>query len=281
VSSTPSHRTTSRVYDSALPGLPLVEELTELIRYRDLVRQLIHRNLTSRYKRSVLGIAWTMLNPLLTMAILALVFSQLFRFAVENYVVYLLAGLVFWNFFGQTTTFAMNELVWGGSLLTRIYVPPAVFVVASLGTGLVNLLLSLIPLVVIMLVTGVPLTLSLLSVPAAIVLLAMYTIGVGLLMSTLALFFADVSDMYQIVLVTWMYLTPIIYPKKVLPESYRWLLTNFNPIYHLLEVFRTPFYHGWMAGPKTWGVATGVAVGSLIVGWYVFSRKSREFAYRV
>ena len=78
-----------------------------------------------------------------------------------------------------------------------------------------------------------------------------------------------------------MYLTPIIYPKEVIPESYRWLLTNLNPAYHLLEVFRSPFYNGWMAGPKTWVVAIGVAVGSLIVGWYVFSRKSGEFAYRV
>jgi len=269
------------VYDSAHRGLPLVEEAVEVVRYWDLVVELVRRNLTSRYKRSVLGIAWTMLNPLLNMAILALVFSHLFRFAIENYVVYLLAGLVFWNFFSQTTTFSMNELVWGGSLLARIHLPPAVFVVAALGTGLVNLLLSLIPLLIVMLATGAPLTWALVIVPLAVLFGSMFAMGVSLLVSTLALYFADVADMYQIVLLAWMYLTPIIYPKEIIPESYRWLLTNINPMYHLVEVFRTPFVHGWTAGYKTVTAAGAVALVTLVIGWYFFSQKSGEFAYRV
>jgi ABC-type polysaccharide/polyol phosphate export permease len=269
------------VYDSARRGPPALEELQEVVRYWDLVVQLVRRNLTSRYKRSALGIAWTMLNPLMNMAILALVFSQIFRFALENYIVYLLAGLIFWNFFSQTTIFAMNELVWGGGLLARIYLPPATFVVAALGTGLVNLLLSLVPLLVVMVVTGAPLTGSLLFAPVAIVIGAMFALGISFLVSTLALYFADVADMYQILLLAWMYLTPIIYPKEIIPESYRWVVTNINPMYHLVEVFRSPFVNGWMAGYKTLGLAAGIALVTLVVGWYVFSRQSSEFAYRV
>ena len=268
------------IYDSAQRRSPLVEELVELIRYRDLLAQLVARNIKMRYKRSVLGIAWTMLNPLLMMIVLALVFSSIFRFTLENYLVYVLSGLIFWNFFAQTTNSAMSELVWGGSLLTRIYVPRAVFAASALGTGLVNLFLSLVPLIIIILATGAPLRPSIIFLPIAILLTAAFALGVGLLLSTLAVYFTDVVDMYQIALTAWMYLTPVIYPKEIIPEHLRWLF-NLNPLYHLLEVFRAPIYIGWLAGPKTLAAAGLAASVSLLIGWWFFTKRADEFSYRV
>ncbi|HEB65785.1 MAG TPA: hypothetical protein ENJ02_09625, partial [Chloroflexi bacterium] len=136
-------------YDSANRPHPLVDEILALIEYRELVVQLVERSIKARYKRSVLGVAWTMLNPFLTMVVLTVVFSQVFKFTTENYPVYVLSGIMAWNFFAGTTTSAMGEMVWGGGLLNRIYVPKAVFAVAALGTSAVNLFLSLIPLFVI------------------------------------------------------------------------------------------------------------------------------------
>src|SRR5687767_10333494 len=127
------------VYDSARRGSAPLEELQSAWQYRDLIAQLISRDVKARYKRSVLGIAWTMLNPLLMMAILTLVFSEFFRFEVRHYPVYLLSAMIMWNFIGQTTTAAMSHLLWGGQLMTRIYVPRTVFALAATGTGLVNL----------------------------------------------------------------------------------------------------------------------------------------------
>jgi len=268
------------IYDSAARRIPLVEELLELIRYRDLLYQLIARNIKTRYKRSMLGILWTMLNPLLMMLVLTMVFSKLFRFSTHYYAVYALAGLILWNFFAQTTTAAMSELLWGGSLMTRIYVPRAIFAVSALGTGLVNLVLSLLPLLLIMIITGVPLTPSLVILPVPILLVAMFALGLGLFLSTLAVYFADVLDMFQLLLMVWMYLTPIIYPKDIISEQYRWLF-NLNPMYHLLEIFRAPIYIGWLAGPKTVAAAGLVAILSLAFGWWFFARKADEFAYRV
>src|SRR5262249_417283 len=149
--------------------------------------------------------------------------------------------------FAQTTSAAMSELLWGGSLLHRIYVPRAIFAVTALGTGLINLLLSIIPLIVIMLVTGVPLTPSLIFLPVPIILVAMFALGLGLFLSTLSVYFADVLEMFQILLSIWMFLTPIMYPKDVIPEQYRWFF-NLNPMYHLLELFRAPIYIGWLSG---------------------------------
>ncbi|MEJ2563803.1 MAG: hypothetical protein P8Z42_14115, partial [Anaerolineales bacterium] len=133
----------SRVYDSAARAKPFYEELQALVRYRDLIGQLIARSVKVRYKRSFLGVAWTMVNPLLTMAVLTLVFANIFRFPGQDYALHVLSGLLIWNFFAQSTTAAMNDLVWSGGLLGRIFVPKAVFAVSALGTGLINLVLAL------------------------------------------------------------------------------------------------------------------------------------------
>ena len=268
------------VYDSAQRQLPVIAEIKELYQYRDLLFQMIARNIKTRYKRSVLGILWTLLNPLLMMVVLTFVFSHVFRFQAVNYPVYALCGLVLWNFFAQTTTGAMSELLWGGSLMQRIYLPRGIFAACALGTGLVNLLLSLIPLVLLMVVTGAPLRPAILFLPVPLVLTALFALGVALFLSTLAIYFSDVVEMYQIVLTAWMYLTPIIYPKEVIPPAYQWAL-RLNPFYHLLELFRAPLHAGVLAGPKTLGAAALASLLTLAFGWWFFARKADEFAYRV
>src|SRR5213083_1587008 len=115
----------------------MLTALREIVRYRSLLRDLVARDLKVRYKRSVLGVAWTMLNPLLMMAVLTLVFSQLFRGDIRHYAVYLLSAQLIWTFFAQTTTQAMSHLAWGGPLITKIYLPRSVFAVSQVGTGLV------------------------------------------------------------------------------------------------------------------------------------------------
>jgi ABC-type polysaccharide/polyol phosphate export permease len=130
-------------YDSAKRGSVALEELRGLWQYRDLVIQLVRRDIVSRYKRSVLGIAWSMLNPLGMMAVLTIVFSQFFH-STESYPVYILSGLIAWNFFAFATSEAMTQIVWGAALLRRIYMPRTAFVVSTVGAAMVNLVLSLV-----------------------------------------------------------------------------------------------------------------------------------------
>jgi ABC-2 type transport system permease protein len=268
------------LYDSAIRRVPLYAEAVELYRYRDLLVQLIARNIKTRYKRSILGILWTLLNPLLMMLVLTFVFANIFQLRAQNYAAYALSGLILWNFFSQTTIGAMSELVWGGSLMSRIYMPRSIFAATALGTGLVNLALSIIPLFVIMLVTGVPIRPALLFLPIPVLLVAMFAFGVALLISTAAAYFADILEMYQIVLIAWMYLTPIIYPQDIIPLRWRWFY-KFNPMYHLLEAFRAPLYDGRLPGIGTLGASALVAAVALAVGWWFFARKADELAYRV
>ncbi|MGH9842013.1 MAG: ABC transporter permease [Blastocatellia bacterium] len=271
---------TTLVYDSAERRLPVLDQFRELVRYRDLLKHLIVRNIKTRYKRSALGILWTLLNPLLMMLVLTVVFASIFQIRMERYAVYALTGLILWNFFAQTTSNSMSELLWGGNLMSRIYMPRAVFAVTALGTGLVNLLLSLVPLVAIMVLTGAPPGASILFLPVPILLTAMFALGVALFLSRLAIYFADVLEMYQILLTAWMYFTPIIYPKEIAPAHLR-VLFNFNPMYHLVETFRAPVHQGTYAGVKTLSAAAAVSAITLILGWWFFSRKADEIAYRV
>jgi ABC-2 type transport system permease protein len=275
----------SPVYDSSRRSFRIVDEFVELWQYRGLLGQMILRNVKTRYKRSLLGVGWTLLNPLLVMAVLSLVFSELFKtLNVEHYPVYLLSGLVLWNFFAQSVMASMNELVWGSNLIKRIYVPRSIFAVAAVGTGLVNMLLAIIPLFIVMLAMGHRFTSALFFLPIAVLSSCLFVLGMALLLSTIAVFFTDVIDMFQVVLTLWMYVTPVMYPKELIlgrSESYAKLILDLNPMYHLLEVFRAPIYLGWVSGYKTLLVATGSSLAVFVVGWIVFSLKSDHFAYRV
>ena len=271
---------TKPTYDSAAHISPALEEFREVHRYRYLVGQLIRRDILSRYKRSVLGVAWTMLNPLGMMIILSIVFSQLFQM-IESYPAYLLSGLIAWNFFSQGTNAAMSGLVWGGSLLHRIYIPRTVFGISAIGTALVNLLIALVPLVAVMLFTHAKIHISILFMPVSILILCGFALGFGLILSTLAVYFPDVSEMYQIVLTAWMYLTPIIYPEEIIPAVLLPIIQKANPMYSLITLFRLPIYDGRFPTLAEILPALLWSAGTLVIGWIFFNSKSDEFAYRV
>jgi ABC-type polysaccharide/polyol phosphate export permease len=267
------------IYDSAQLIPHALQELKEAVRYRHLLYQLVRRDILTRYKRSYLGVAWTMLNPLGMMLILSFVFSNIFG-ATRGYPAFILSGLIVWNFFSQSTTGAINSLVWGGGLLQRIYVPRASFGLSAVGSGVINLALAFVPLVIVMVATGTPLKITAVFAPISLLLFACFTLGLGLAISTRAVYFPDVVEMYQVILLAWMYLTPIIYPETVIPVKYQ-LLLHLNPMYYLVKLWRLPLYDGrWPTWGEFWPAAA-IAIGMLLVGWFFFTSKSDEFAYRI
>jgi ABC-type polysaccharide/polyol phosphate export permease len=269
-----------KVYDSTKVGIPAVSELVELWRYRDLLKFMVINSIKTRYKRSVLGVVWTLLNPLLNTLVLSIALSAIMRFQVDNYPIYLLVGLIFWNFFSQTTVTATHTLIWGSGLLKRVYIPRTIFAVSVLGNGLINILLSLIPLTLIMLAMQHPIQSVLVFLPLPVLLLAMFTLGVALLVSTLAILFVDIVDMYSVILSAWFFLTPIIYPLSIVPENIR-IYIQWNPMNVMVGMFRSLLYYGEMPSLTTLGTAGIIAITTLVIGWIVFSYKVDELAYRI
>ncbi len=269
----------SFVYDSDRCPPAFLAELLELIRFRDLVWQWSSRNLKLRYKRSALGVVWTLLEPLLLMVILAIVFSTAFRFPIDHFAVYLLSGMLVYNFVSRSTVQMVEEIIAAQSLATRIHVPRSAFGVASIGTHLVNWLISLVPLAGIMLFFGHGFSWSLLTLPVGMLLTALFALGVGLMVATLGAFFHDFLISYQVLLTAWLYATPIIYPFEIVPERYRGLF-RLNPLLHLCELVRAPIYDQRLAAASTWAICLAVSVGTLVLGWWIFTRWRMAFDYR-
>jgi ABC-2 type transport system permease protein len=267
-------------YDSANRPPAFLEELAALWVYRDLVRQLVLRDIKIRYKRSVLGVAWTMLNPLLSMLVLTIVFSELFRFELPAYPVYILSGAIIWNFFAQSTTMAMQQFIWGGQLMTRIYIPRTVFAISAVGTGLVNVVLALVPLLVIMIIAGARPHATMAFLPVALFFAAAFATGVGLILSSLAAIFPDVVDMYQVLLTAWYFLTPVFYPEAIVPGAMRlWL--QLNPMHHIVAAFRAPIYYGRLPSAQALGAVAVVSLATLVAGWAIFTSQAEKLVYRL
>lgn len=256
--------------------------MLEIFRYRDLVAALVGRELKVRYRRSAIGFLWTMLQPLLMMLVLQVVFSAAFKTEMTGgrYAVYALAGILFWNFFSQSIVASMNSLRGNAQLLRKVPVPKSVFPVATVLSGVVNLVLALAPLLVILLLTHHPIRPALLFLPVSIALAALFTLGAGLLLSPLAVFFSDTVEMITVLLSVLFYLTPIIYPKGIVPERFL-AVVRFNPLRSILEVFRDPIYYGKVPPLSHLAVSLGIAVFAFLLGAVAFQRSSDRIPFYI
>ncbi len=256
------------------------DEVHDLAAHANLLIELVHRDLTVRYKRSIFGFLWTLLHPLLLMGIFTVVFSHLFRRETPHYETYFLSAYIAWNFFSQTVTNAMASVAWNGPLMKRVRVPRSIFTLSSIVSGLVNLVLSMFALLVIMLIVRAPLFPSLFFVPISLLIVGIFTFGVSLALTALSVFFADVREMVQAGLPALLYMTPVIYPVSIVPVSLRWIVER-NPLTYLIEIVRAPIYYGQLPSPQTIAAALVLSLLSLLCGWLIFRRLAPSFEGRL
>ncbi len=251
-------------------------ECAAVLRRWELLVNLVARDLTVRYKRSLLGFLWSFLHPLIFMVVLTLVFGTLFAQRTPNYSAYLLSAYLAFQYFLQTTTKAMASMAWNGPLLKRIYVPASIFPLSVALSGLVNLYLSFLPMFLVMAVLGVPFSWSLLFLPVGGLLLFGFVLGCSFGLCSLAVYFDDVRLMYEAGIYSVMYLTPIFYPLEIVPERFRPIIFA-NPLYYYCELIRQPVFSGQLPSGHTILIALIWAVVMLIVGWQVLRRLSPGF----
>ena len=266
------------LYDSAAPRSWALEEARALWKYRGLVHELVVRDIKVRYKRSVLGIAWTMLAPLLNMVALTLVFSTILKQQIANYPVFFMTGAIFWAFFSQTTSTAASQTQDSNEIAKRIYIPRSVFVASAIGVGLVNLALSIVPLLIILMVTHFPIYTTWFFLPVAVAIETLFAAGVGLWLFTFASRFSDVREMYVVIVQTWFFLTPIVYHPAIVPPKFRFALW-LNPLYYLVQTFRKPVYDGVLPSVALVAVSAGLALVVFVSGWIYFARRAERFAF--
>ncbi len=264
-------------YDSDQARRPLLSEMRNLWDYRDLVRLLVRRDLTVRYKRSTLGVWWTLLNPLLTTLILWMVFGNFFRFETPGvpFIVYLLSGILLVTFFSQSVIASGSAIVNNAGILSKVFVPPEVFSFSAAVAAAVNFVISLIPLVILQLANGLGIPWTVVLIPIPVLSLLALGAGVGLLVASAAVFFFDVLDLTAVLLQLLSYLTPTFYPITIVPDRFLWVI-YLNPLYSYLVVFRGFMYEGAFAPGWNFAYMVGSALAALLVGIYVFSRSWRN-----
>ncbi len=251
-----------------------------LKRYGFLIKQIVRRDFKVKYKRSILGMLWSLLNPLLTMTVQYVIFSQLFRGNIENFPVYLLSGTVIFGFFTESAGMALMSIVSNATLITKVYVPKYIYPVTKVLSALINLFLSMVPLFAMMLATGEEITKAFLLIPLVLLCVLVFTIGVGMLLSALMVFFRDMQFLWSIISMLWMYLTPLFYPENIIPEQYQFLHT-FNPMYYYVKAFRTIVMDGVSPEPKMYALCALMAFLALILGAVVFKKTQDKFSLNI
>ena len=244
-----------------------------------ILSQLVGRDFKLKYRRSALGVAWSVLNPLLMMAVMAAVFSTLMRFssdAIPSYPLYIILGNVTFVLMSDSTSQGMGSIIGAASLLKKVKVSRWVFPVEKVLFGVVNFVFSLIAVLVVMLFVQVHPTWTVVMLPVFLLYITVFCCGLSMLLSALSVFFRDVMHLWGVVLTAWTYATPLFYPIEILPD---WMLKveRFNPMFHYVAYIRELLLYQRMPTLRLNIICIGFAVISLVVGLLVFRKAERQF----
>lgn len=249
-----------------------------LRRYRFLIEQMVARDFKTKYKRSVLGIFWSFLNPLLMMLVQYFVFSNLFKQDVPYYHVYLLIGVVMYNFFSEACGMTLSSILGNANLMTKVYVPKYIYPLARVVSSTVNLLISLIPLLLIILFSGITITKAFFLAIFGLICLVIFSLGLGLLLSTAMVFFRDTQFLWGVITMVWMYATPIFYPESILPKDISVVL-HFNPLYYYINFVRSCIINGVSPEPTTYFICIMSSLVMFGIGAWVFRKNQDKFIF--
>ena len=254
----------------------LTDQINNLRKYYDLIIELVIRDIKVKYKRSVLGLIWSILNPLLMMSVMTIIFSSIFKSNIKNFPVYLISGQVIFNFFSEATNMSMISIIGNGELIKKVYVPKYIFPLSKVLFSLVNLIFSLIAVMIVCIATKLEIGTTIFMFPLPILYVFIFSLGIGLILSSYAVFFRDLLHLYSVLLMLWMYLTPIFYPITIVPEKFITFI-KLNPIYYYVEYFRSILLYNKVPTLSLNLICLGYSFFFLILGIFVFSKKQDDF----
>lgn len=249
--------------------------IREIYGYRELLFELVKRDLKKKYRRSSLGIIWSVLNPLLFMAITTIIFSTMFKNQIKDFPIYFLIGQVVYAFFAEATGLAQTGLIENGTLIKKVYTPKFIFPLSKIFFSLVNMSFSLIAILIITIFMGynLPITSVLFFVPIFFVFV--FSIGVGLMLSSLTVFYRDILHIYGIFLSLLSFFSATFYPIEIIPETYR-VIVEYNPIYVFIYYFRTLVLDGQLPDMKLNILAMSYCLISLVLGYKIFKKNENK-----
>ena len=246
------------------------------LQYKPLLKELVSRDLKVKYRRSFLGYVWSLLNPLLMMCVMTLVFSYMFRFDIPNYPLYLITGQTLWTFFNESTNMSMYSVLQNGALIKKVYIPKFIFPISRVLSSFVTMSFSLAAILIVLVFTKASFYWTILLFPVPLFFLLLFAMGIGMVLSALSVYFRDITHLYGVVTLAWMYLTPIFYPVSALPEEVLPIIHG-NPMYSYITFFRDIVLYGTVPEPIMWMRCVLISLAALAVGLAVFRKMQRNF----
>lgn len=250
--------------------------IANFMKYRFLLNQLVNRDIKVKYRNSILGIFWSFLEPLLTMLIMTIIFSFIFKRDIPNFPVYYLIGRVAYQLFATGTSGAMKSIIGNANIIKSVYVPKYLYALSTVLSSFVIFLMSLIILVAVMIATHVQFTILMIFASLPIIILLLLTIGVGLILATATVFFRDIEHLYGVFTLLLMYASALFYPASIIPQQYQIILA-INPLYAIIECLRSVLLDGVLYNPSTLLFAAACAIVSLVVGMALFYKYQNKF----
>lgn len=251
-------------------------KVDEQMKYFVFMKEIVKRDIKRKYYKSVLGVLWTVLNPLLSMLVMTLVFSTLFKRNIDNFPIYLLCGQLIFNFLSGASRQSLSAILGNAGYIRAIYIPKYIFVLSRVVEALVDLLFSLIALFLVMFFTKAPFTINLLILPVLLILIFMFTLGLSFILATYGTFFRDLHHLYGIFTMLWMWTSAIFYPISIIPPSYSFLF-DLNPAIHYISIMRAICHEGVLPSEKALVIATCYSILTLLLGISVFKSKENKF----
>ena len=254
--------------------------IESFVNYRFLLWELVKKGIKLKYRRSYLGIIWSLLEPLLTMIVLTIVFGTIIGTLTKDFSVYILCGRLLYNFYSTSTKSALTSIRRNAAMIKKVYVPKYLYTLSSILYNYIIFLISLIVLVVVAAVLNVRPTWYLIQAPIALILVLLLSIGCSFILATLGVFFRDMEYLWGVALMLIMYMCAIFYqPEKILDSSFSWIL-KFNPLYSIISIFRDAVF-GRLMNVHYFLYALGFSVVTMVVGLIMFVKKQDDFILQI
>ncbi|CAH8719302.1 ABC transporter permease [Paenibacillus thiaminolyticus] len=261
-------------------GDKMNQYLSNLFKYKDLFFELVRKDIKLKYRNSVLGILWSMLNPLLMMVVLSIVFATLFKNEIPHFAVYVLIGRIVYQFFSEATNFAMDSIYANGQLIKKVYVPKYFFPLSRVCSSFITTFVALVPLGAVMIVTGLSFRWINLMFLFPMLYLLIISAGIGLILASINVFFKDMKHFYSIILMVVMYMTPIFYPASIIPEKYMPLIM-INPLFTIVNMFRDVMMNGVAPDLMSHLLCIAYMLIYGVLGLFVFYKSQDRFIYHL
>ena len=258
----------------------MMKDINEIIVYKEFLKSNVKKDVRGKYKGSFLGVLWSFINPLLSVVVYAVVFHYIMRFQIEHYLIYLIAGIIPWNFFSTALNAGMNSILFNGDIIKKVYFPRIILPISSVTSCLVNFLISCCIIVIFSLFSGVGISFCLLFFPLIALIQYIFTLGVVFVLSALEIYIRDVEHIINFFVSMLFYITPILYTPDYVPDKFK-ILLRINPLSYLIQAYHSIFYYKQLPNMVDLGIIGIFSIILFFVGYKIFDRLQRGFAEEV